>query len=379
MQELMQYIRELREQRQAYEQFAQDRVPELFQDTEVRERRPPRPFVDSSFLFIRSFDGDNGNRPFANKVFWLSPDILASPVTSPAAYTQKLLVGHSYNLRCRVRNRGDRGAPSAKVEFWLTDPSLGFDTRFAEHLTLGRVPTAWVGAYETGEANTTWTVQPSQAGHKCLIARVFCFSPLELPVHDTWLDPTVDRHVGQLNLNIVQQGQPFMFQWIHAPNVRARVEITPLQREEMLALRHPIMAELTPARDFPRTGWGEMTGLDVADTDARDLNVDRTENGFMLMSFDPDTPDVGTLHELRREVKHVLEQAAVGETHTAHHRDLFRKFREMSGDARRTEFRMETPDLGLREGQAVAVHIRAVDAAEDLGDVLGGVTMVVVG
>ena len=145
------YIRDLRRLREKYVDFVRDEVEPLFHNNDQRERRPPRHFVDSSFLYIRSFDGDVGARPFANQVFWLSPDITASPISSLGAYTQTLNAGETYALTCAVRNRGDLAVPSAKVEFWLTDPSLGFDTRYATHLTLGRVPSTWVNAYGSSQ------------------------------------------------------------------------------------------------------------------------------------------------------------------------------------------------------------------------------------
>lgn len=382
MSDALEYIRELRDQRKAYEQFVQDRVLELFLDNHLRERRPPRPFKDSSYLFMRSFNGDNGTRPFSNKVFWLSPDLLVSPLTSPGTVTDTLTTGQTYNLRARVRNLGDMAAPSAKVEFWLTDPSLGFDTRYAEHLTLGRVPTGWIGANAAGEINTTWTVGPQHAGHKCLFARAFAFSPLDLPLHDTALDPSVDRHIAQHNLNIVRQGQPFMFQFIHAPNARAEVEIQPVPFNELLGLAHLIPFEFKPFRDLPQNAWTEITHIDVSDSDARDLGVDRISNGFRLNAFDGDTADIGTLHELRFAVKDVLAEVAAGKTTTAQHRDLLAKFREVTGEARRTIFRMEAPDFGLGEGQAFGLHIRAIDTFDDnpeRREVLGGVTLVVTG
>jgi hypothetical protein len=373
------YVRKLQEQRRAYQQFVKERVEELFQDDHVRERRPPRHFVDSSFLYARSFVGDVGVRPFGNIMFWLSPDILVSPITSPAAYTRTLTAGQTYNLRCILRNRGDLGVPSAKVEFWLTDPTLGFDTRYARHLTLGRVPTAWVGANATAEVNVAYTVPPSEAGHKCLFARAFSFSPLDVPVDDTRLDPRVDRHVAQLNLNIVQQGQPFMFQWIHAPNARAHIQFAPLEVEALLGLNHPILAETKPFRDIPTREWDRITGLEVADTEARTLEMDRAENGLMVAPGDPEGVDIQTQHEVAAAVYDVLEQVAAGKTHTSEHRDLFRRFREVNSEARRTWFKMEAPDLGLGEGEVVGVDLRAVDLADDRAGWLGGMTLLIVG
>lgn len=374
------FIHDLRRLREKYVDFARDEVVPLFHDNDQRERKPPSHFVDSSFLYIRSYDGDSGNRPFANQVFWLSPDMRVSPITNLAAYTQTLNAGETYALTCAVRNRGDLGVPSAKVEFWLTDPSLGFDTRYATHLTLGAVPATWVNAYGSGQVTFAYTVPPTESGHKCLFARVFSFSPLDLPLDDFRLDPPLDRHIGQLNLNIVGQGQPFMFNAIHAPNAEWAVQFVPLAAEELLALRHPVLADVTPARDFPRDSWTERTRIELADSDARGVDVARENDRVFLFANDPEGTDLGTQRELRRMVRDALAEIAAGKARPSDHRDLFAKFREISRETRRSVFKMEAPDLGLAPGQAAAVHLRATD--RELGDndaALGGITLIVVG
>ena len=374
------FIHDLRRKREKYADFVRDEVVPLFHDNDQHERKPPSHFVDSSFLYIRSFDGDSGVRPFANQVFWLSPDMRVSPITNLAAYTQTLNAGETYALSCAVRNRGDLGVPSAKVEFWLTDPSLGFDTRYATHLTLGRVPTTWVSAYGSGMVTVPYTVPPAESGHKCLFARVFAFSPLDLPIDDYRLDPPLDRHIGQLNLNIVGQGQPFMFNAIHAPNAEWAIQFAPLATEEMLALRHPVLADVTPAREFPRDSWTERTRIELADSDARGVDMARENDRVFLFANDPEGTDLGTQRELRRMVRDALAEIAAGKARPADHRDLFAKFREIGRETRRSVFRMQAPDLGLGRGQAAAVHIRATD--RELGDhdaPLGGITLIVVG
>ena len=374
------YIRDLRRLREKYVDFVRDEVTPLFHDGDQRERRPPRHFVDSSYLYVRSFNGDVGSRPFANQVFWLSPDIRVSPITNLAAYTQTLNAGESYALTCAVRNRGDLAVPSAKVEFWLTDPSLGFDIRYATHLTLGAVPATWVSAYGSSQVTFAYTVPPTESGHKCLFARVFSFSPLDLPLDNFRLDPPLDRHFGQLNLNIVGQGQAFVFNAIHPPNAEWVVQFAPLAPEQMMALGHPVLADVTPARDFPREGWVERTGVALADSDARAVDTARENERVLLFANDPEGVDLGTQRELRRMVRDALAEIDAGKARPADHRDLFAKFRDINGQARRSTFKMEVPDLGLAPGQAVAVHVFATD--RELGDhdaALGGITLLIVG
>lgn len=374
------FVRGLREQRSDYEAFAEDRVIPLFLDNDQRERRPPRHFKDSSFLYARSYDGDNGSRPFSNQIFWLSPDINISPISSLSTYTRTLNAGETYNISCIVRNRGDLAVPSAKVEFWLTDPSLGFDTRFANHLTLGKVPSAWVTSDANAVVNLTYTVPPTEIGHKCLFARAFSFAPLDIPVDDFRLDPTVDRHIAQQNLNIVQQGEPYHFNWIHAPNANQIIQFVPMNRDEVFALRHPILAEVSPFEDFPVEGWTRMTRIELTETDAEDIDLSAEHNSLEISTRDAEGTDLATQREISLEVRQVLTEIDAGETRMAEHRDLFRRYREMNNEVQRSAFQMQVPDLGLREGQAVGVHIRSVDSIDNgTGELLGGVTLLIVG
>jgi hypothetical protein len=380
IEEANEFIRRLQEQRGAYERFTEDRVTPLFLDNDQGERRPPRHFKDSSFLYMRSYDGDNGSRPFSNQVFWLSPDINVSPVSSSSTYTRTLNVGETYNISCVLRNRGDLAVPSAKVELWLTDPSLGFDTRFANHLTLGTVPSAWVSSNAMAVVNSTYTVPPTDIGHKCLFARAFSFAPLDVPIDDFRLDPTIDRHIAQQNLNIVQQGQPFHFNWIHAPNANQVIQFVPMNRDEVLALRHPILAEASPIDEFPVEGWTQMTMVELTETNAEEIEISTEHNSLVVSTRDADSIDLATLREINLKVRQVLTEIHAGETHMADHRELFAKYREVNSHARRSIFKMQVPDLGLREGQAVGVHIRSIDSINNgTGEVLGGVTLLIVG
>lgn len=369
-----QYVRELQKLRQRYRDEALDEIQRQFKR---RDRKPPEPFHDSSFLYLRSYDADLGVRPFSNIVHWHSPDVTLSPVTSVGAYTTTLVAGETYVVRCLLRNRGDLAVPSAKVELFLTDPSLGFDTRFATNLTLGRVPSAWVPSGASAAAEFLYTVPPTEAGHKCLFARAFSFSPLELPVDDFALDPRLDRHVAQQNLNIVGQAQAYSFQWIHAPNARFRIELQPLEPQALLALRHPVLGDVRPATEFPRRGWGEMAQIGVKEASG-DLRVELGLDGVRVEAAG-DGLDLDAQRELGAAVREALRSVHAGRSRMSDHRDLLAKFRAMNAEARRSTFAMRIPDVGLREGEAVGVELRAIDDNAEPAEAAGGITLVVVG
>jgi hypothetical protein len=374
------YIRTLREMRESYQEFADKEVRPLYTNNDQRDREPPGFFVDSSYLYVRSFDGDNGSRPFANQVYWKSPDIRISPVTDLSAYTRTLNAGETYNISCTVRNRGDMAVPSAKVEFWLTDPTLGFDTRFATHLSLGNVPSTWVNSNTTAVVNFPYSVPPIESGHKCLFARVFSFSPLDIPVDNFALDPRMDRHVAQLNLNIIKQAEPLLFNWIHMPNADQIIEFVPMAPEELFALRHHVLADVAPFRDFPRQEWAFLTNVELVDSEVAEIEVSPENNSLFATTRDPEGIDLQSWRKIRSAVQEVLAAIDAGRTRMADHRDLFAEFREVNGQARRSSFQLHAPDLGLDEGQAVGVHIRSVDRTDQgEGEVLGGLTLLIVG
>jgi len=344
-----------------------------------RDRKPPGTFQDSSFLYIRSYDADQGVRPFSGGVFWTSPDVLLRPITSTSAYTTTLNAGDTYAIRCTLRNRGDIGVPSAKVELFLTDPTLGFDTRFAANLTLGRVPSAWVGSNESADVEFAYTVPATESGHKCLFARAFSFSPLDLPIDDFQLDPRLDRHVAQQNLNIVGQAQNYSFGMVHAPNGRLRINLRALDPEELLKLRHPVLADVEVAREFPRRGWGRLSRLELQERGGGEVVVREDAEGLAVEVRDPDGMPPGAQRELNTAVRDVLRDVHAGTARMADHRDLFARFRKMNSEARRTTFRMTVPDIGLQPRQAVGLEITSINETWQPPEVFGGITLVIVG
>jgi hypothetical protein len=371
------YLRSLLKQRD--ERANPEAIAELQRLFKRRDRRPPEQFHDSSFLYMRSYDADLGVRPFSGIVHWHSPDLTLSPITGVGAYTTSLNAGDTYVIRCALRNRGDIGVPSAKVELFLTDPTLGFDTRFASNLTLGRVPTAWVAADANAAVEFAYTVPPTESGHKCLFARTFSFSPLDLPIDDFALDPRLDRHVAQQNLNIVGQAQAYSFGMVHLPNARLRIQLRALEPEELLKLRHPVLADVEVAREFPRRGWGRLSRLELREPGGGELAIREAPEGLVIDARDPEGMPPDAVRELRTAVRDVLRAVHGGETRMADHRDLLGRFRRMNAEARRSTFAMTIPEIGLQPRQAIGLEITGIDDTLGEPEAFGGITLVIVG
>jgi hypothetical protein len=371
------YLRSLLKQRD--ERANPEAIAELQRLFKRRDRRPPEQFHDSSFLYMRSYDADLGVRPFSGIVHWHSPDLTLSPITGVGAYTTSLNAGDTYVIRCALRNRGDIGVPSAKVELFLTDPTLGFDTRFASNLTLGRVPSTWVPADANAAVEFTYTVPPTESGHKCLFARTFSFSPLDLPIDDFALDPRLDRHVAQQNLNIVGQAQAYSFGMVHLPNARLRIQLRALEPEELLKLRHPVLADVEVAREFPRRGWGRLSRLELREPGGGELAIREAPEGLVIDARDPEGMPPDAVRELRTAVRDVLRAVHGGETRMADHRDLLGRFRRMNAEARRSTFAMTIPEIGLQPRQAIGLEITGIDDTLGEPEAFGGITLVIVG
>lgn len=367
------YLAELRERKDAYRGEAMKELSLLFRR---RDRKSPEVFNESSLMFIRSFDGDIGQRPFANVAFWNSPDIELLPLTSTGVFTTELIAGESYGIRVNVRNRGDLFVPAAKVELFLTDPSIGFDTRLATKLTLGAVPQTFVPALGTSTVEFPWTVPPSESGHKCLFARVFSLSPLDVPVDLFSLDPRLDRHVAQQNLSIVRQGQAFSFNLVHRINASIRITLTPVAANVLARMQHPALAKLTPAREFPQRGWARRTQLRLESTEG-DVKIESDTEGLSL-SARGEGMRLQEQLAIETEVRAVLQSISAGKTRWSAHSKLVTRYRELNSEPMRSSrFVLRTPTLSLGSNEAVALHITGTGLASAEHGAFGGVTLVV--
>lgn len=363
-------IKKLQAQRQEKNSKLKDTLIRMVQESPVKERRPPGDFKDSSYLFIRSYDGDNGTRPGANVAYWKSPDLNVSPVSSLNSYTTELNVGTLYNIKCLVHNRGDLMVPSAKVEFWLVTPSLGFDTRFAKKLGLAGT---WVDCYGSAEVNIQYLIPPADAGHRCLFARVFSFSPLDIPVHDTMLNPIQDRHIGQKNLNIAAQASQMQMNILHMPQAQLAVNFIPMNREAILALRHP------SAADFRILDYDEKAAEFKMDFAERTGNAKMDfKNGVAHFAFSG--KGKFNLEEQKRidnEIKRINKLIQSGEAKASQFKEQIAEYRQMNLENTMTPLKLQIPNLGLKKGEMTGFDIVAINNLN--GEVFGGITLLVIG
>ena len=78
---IREFLNRLKKERNGYSEKTLTRIAKLY--TSRNHKRPhPDTFKESSYLYIRSYNGDTGVRPFSGITFWNSPDINISPVNS---------------------------------------------------------------------------------------------------------------------------------------------------------------------------------------------------------------------------------------------------------------------------------------------------------
>jgi len=369
--EIQDYIRELQGRAAEAQSEAKQELNPLFDD---KETRPPRDFVDSSFLYMRSCDADVGSRPVPCPAFWLSPDLRVAPLSHLGAPTRQLVAGSTYRLTATVRNRGDLPVPSAKVEFWLTNPTLGFDTRFATKLG---VAAGRVHGHGAAEVAIDYPVPPSLSGHRCLFARVFSFSPLDLPIDDFALNPVVDRHVAQLNLDIVGQGTTYALDWIHRRNARERLQVVPMAAATVRALR---VETVTALKLVDEGLWKEVQGgLEIEIEPAPDVAIETrpVDGGVELIAEDGDAVAIEEQQRLTEHVLEALQFLEEGSGDAGKFKKLFREYRAMTAQTVRTRVRLRLPEAGLGVDEALALNVvRRESTAEEP---TGGIGLFLVG
>jgi hypothetical protein len=344
----------------------------LIKESPVKDRKPPQNFKDSSYLFIRSYEGDNGSRPGLNVPYWKSPDLNVSPVTSLNSYTTELNAGTLYNIKCLVHNSGDLIVPSAKIEFYLVVPSLGFDTRFAKKLGIEAV---WVNCYSSAEVNMQYLIPPADAGHRCLFARVFSFSPLDIPLHDTILDPCQDRHIGQKNLNIAGQASQMQLKILHMPQAQLTVNIVPMKKEAILAMRHPSANDFKILDNDLKEGMATRFKIEFAEKiESAKIASKGSVTNFV---FNENTEyNTDRQKQIKDEMQKVYKLIRLGEAKASQFIKQIAEYRKMNLENRMTLLNLQIPDLGLQKGEMAGFEIVATNKLN--GQVFGGITLLVI-
>lgn len=373
LEKLQAFLERLNKEREAYETEAVPKIQELYQ-TDREKGRKPELVRDSSFLYIRSHAGDLGIRPFNEINFWNSPDLSLTATTGGnSSQTNSLIAGGTYNINCQLHNRGDISVPFPKVEFFLSDPTLGFNAQFATYLGVCQMEDILL-ANGNGMANFSYQVPKEESGHKCLIARTFSFSPLDKSDDLNLLDPTTDRHIGQKNLNIVTHETDYFFNLIHHSNTIEGIEFVPLTPNEMVALGAPPLKY----RNFEERLNPQIFlkgGLTLVNENPQ-VKISPGKIGYEIIS-----EGNGLTLEEQTDLKETISKGRIYKYSekggVIPFRDLITQKRKMNQMVIKTSLHIKIPNMGLKPGEAVAWNV--INTNRTLKEVKGGITLVIIG
>lgn len=237
-----------------------------------RKRRPDpgwdlvqqrRPLHWTPWLIVRAHAKDKGQRSLAPSIpFWESPDIWVES-SDPA---KNAVAGEPNYVHARVFNLGMAPGVPLKVEFYWTDPTLGFSA--GSMIWIG---TEWVQVeglhHVVVRCNNPWIPVHLNGGHECLM--VHCSNAILDPITQPF-QPTLDRHVGQRNITVLQ-GNPgttlALPLWVYNPwhgagqtLVTARAERFSIRTgAEDWRLDRPLLDQLVALSSAPEQ-LGEMAG-----------------------------------------------------------------------------------------------------------------------
>ncbi len=162
-------------------------------------QKPDGEYDNITRLYIRTNPADTGSRPLAGGVpFWLSPDIT---IVRPGGIRgSEGMVGELDNVEVVVNNKGGMDAIDAYVEAFLADPSTSFTPATAMSVGAGFLT---IPNHNLAAINFPWIPTPSDAGHRCMLARVCLSVPYDCYANPAIFDVQNDRHVAQRNLNVL--------------------------------------------------------------------------------------------------------------------------------------------------------------------------------
>ena len=129
---------------------------------------------------------------------------------------------------------------------------------------------------------------------------MFSFAPLDIPVDDFALNPVIDRHVAQQNLDIVAASKSFVLDWVHHRNAMEARDCSDDDAAMIRALRLEAVTALTIVSG---TLWRRVAGqveFDVQPAKGPRIAVERTGEGLQLSSHDPEAVDLERQVELKR-------------------------------------------------------------------------------
>ena len=215
-------------------------------------------FDGKTYLYIRTNPADTGVEPLAAGLdFWVSPDIVV--IEPGGAIGDEAVANQQNEVQVIVTNAGGIGATDAYVEAFIADPSTVMTPATAT--PVGAVFLS-IPAYNATSISFPWTPSASEAGHRCLFARVSLAFPFDSYVDPTIFDVVGDRHVAQRNIHVVSTANAkrmsFAFVVLNRSEMQAQVIVQAEEVRAPAALRQLGAAMHCQAATFGRHELGAV-------------------------------------------------------------------------------------------------------------------------
>ncbi len=335
-------------------------------------------YEGGTFLYIRAYDGDKGIRPIPSGInFWLSPDIELYKEGVLVDTTNPLVSNTNYTVKVTITNDGDLDCYSCTVDLYLCDVSIGFSVNASQNLG---VLNARVLAHSTTTVEFPFTTTSTMSGHKCMFARVYSLITNDYPADFVNFITNEDRHIGQQNLNIVKQGEPFYFHvdrqfrmekqkfevvlkpdpTLFKTNVNIQMKYVEAVREfdtSKFNLIREIREQIKP-EIITKPGINIKPGINLKPGIIDKLNIGKTRLN-QVSKFENLKPRVEPTSKL--EKISYLDQGK-----------WLHQF-----DSGINKIKVEVPMLDLKENEAVPMSLTVKDP--ETGEIIGGITVLVVG
>jgi hypothetical protein len=314
-----------------------------------------------TYIYIRAVVGDNGSRPLSpGTVCWLSPDVELFDSNGTRITTTDVSVNSRYTVQVTVRNDGDHDCNSCMVDLFLDDPSIGFNVASSE---LIGSQTVSVSGHSSQVVSFPFEATPLRAGHRCLFARAYSLMTNDYPAD--WINFNVmgDRHVGQQNLNIVQQGTAIGFRFgLGGRKGKGSVDITIRKNTRIVpAMNIPLLAKYFVVNKAVNTNTFSLSLLKTR-PEILKKSPEVIKRGNTIAAR---IPQVAARIGVLENYTPILVNRPVKDRWT---------FASESGDEK---FNLEIPHLGLNPNEAIPMDITVTDT--QTGAVLGGITLLIVG
>jgi len=175
----------------------------------VTKSKKPADYTNTSYIFIRANEEDNGTRPVQG-ISCLSPDLNVIPADADPGALEETQIepGRQYHIECIIRNLGDLDLPMVAVDFFLVTPALGFNVTAAKALG---ITSTTINGQGSSRVTFDWIAGSEDSGHRCLFARAYSHSPSDLPDDYDAFDARNDRHIAQQNLTVLNEGDTLDF------------------------------------------------------------------------------------------------------------------------------------------------------------------------